>query len=231
MIRALIFDFDGLILDTETPLLQSWQELYDEYSVPVDPGALARLVEHYRDPVEAYGLLEDHLGHAIDREGLRRTRREREAQLIASENAMPGVEVLLADAERAGLKTAIASSSPLAWIAPHLERLGLESSFDCIKCRDDVDKVKPDPQLYASVLVDLGLESREAVAFEDAPAGAAAARRAGVYCVAIPNHATSGLSWGPVDLTVPSLSSISLDQLATMVGRRDEDRARTSDVR
>jgi len=217
MLKALIFDFDGLLLDTEMPLVQSWREVFDQYQVPIDAGALTHLVEFSREPSEAYHLLEARLGAPIDRESLRAARLGREAQLVSEQGPMPGVESILQVARVAGLATAIASSSPLSWIAPQLARLGLASSFESIRCSDHVDRVKPDPDLYLAVLADLGIGSSEAVAFEDSPAGVEAARRAGVACVVVPNPATVGLAWGPVKLMVSSLESVTLEQLINLV--------------
>lgn len=225
MLKALIFDFDGLILDTETPLLQSWREVFDRHQFPIDAGALARIIEVSREPPEAYILLEAMPGTPIDRESLRAARLAREAQLISEQRPLPGVESILAKARAVGLKTAIASNSPLSWIDPHLVRLNLASSFQCIRSKDDVRRVKPDPELYLTVLADLSIGASEAVAFEDSPIGAEAARRAGVVCVAVPNSATAGLTWGHVDLMVPSLDSVTLDQLAAL-GSRHRDGGR-----
>jgi HAD superfamily hydrolase (TIGR01509 family) len=223
MLKALIFDFDGLILDTETPLLLSWREVFDRLQVPIDHGMLARLVESSREPPEAYRLLEDGRGAPIDRESLRVARAEREAELISRLGPSAGVMSLLRAARAEGLRTAIASNSSLSWIAPQLSRLGLASSFNSIRCRDHVARVKPDPELYLAVLADLGIKGGEAVAFEDAPGGAEAARRAGVACVAVPNPATADLDWGRVDLMVPSLELVTLDQLRSLVSRHRDD--------
>jgi HAD superfamily hydrolase (TIGR01509 family) len=223
MLKGLIFDFDGLILDTETPLLQSWREVFELHRVPISEGELLRLIEFSREPEEAYRRLEAGPGTPIDRERLRAERTAREAQLISEEGPMPGLESLLGLARAAGLKTAIASSSPRKWIAPQLARLGLASSFDSIRCKDDVDRVKPEPELYLAVLADLGLKSGEAVAFEDSPVGAEAARRAGLACVAVPNSTTVDLAWGPVGMTVASLAAVTLGQLATLVHHTEGD--------
>ena len=219
-LRALIFDFDGLIVDTETPLLRSWQEVFEHWSVPIDEGQLARLVEYEREPPEAYRLLQAALGGRLDADIVRRVRAAREAELIAREPATPGLRELLRDAREAGVRTAIASNSRLDWIGPLLHRLHLASAFDTVRCRDNVQKVKPDPQLYLAVLEDLGLQRDEAIAFEDAPAGAQAARRAGIFCVAVPNPATAGLSWGSVDDRIPSLASTSIPRLNALLEQR-----------
>jgi HAD superfamily hydrolase (TIGR01509 family) len=220
MLKALIFDFDGLILDTETPLLRSWQEVFAAHQVAVTTETVARLVEMSREPPEAYRLLKERLGPSMDPQAIRRVRLRREAELIAGERARPGVERLLGEARRAGVRTAVASSSPIDWVGPHLARLGLAAAFDSLRCRDDVGQVKPDPQLYAAVLADLGVDPGEALAFEDSPAGAEAARRAGVFCIALPNPATAGLAWGPIGLRLPTLESVSLEELAGLLRAR-----------
>jgi HAD superfamily hydrolase (TIGR01509 family) len=217
MLRALIFDFDGLILDTETPLLVSWREVFARYLVPITERALIGLIELSREPEEAYRLLGAAPGAPVDRERLRAERLAREALLISEQEPMPGLTSLLGLARAARLKMAVASSSSRTWIVPQLARLGLASSFDCIRCRDDVDRVKPDPELYLAVLADMGFKSGEAVAFEDSPVGAEAALHAGVACVAVPNDTTADLAWGPVALTVPSLAAVTLEQLAALV--------------
>jgi HAD superfamily hydrolase (TIGR01509 family) len=221
MLRALIFDFDGLIVDTETPLLRSWQEVFEHWRVPIDEGQLARLVEHDREPPEAYRLLQSALGDRLNPEAVREGRATREAQLISQEPAAPGLLALLKDAKAAGIKTGIASNSRLDWIGPQLHRLDLASAFDSVRCRDNVQRVKPDPQLYLAVLKDLGMQRHEVVAFEDAPAGAQAAHLAGIFCVAVPNLATKSLSWGSVDLTIPSLTSMSIRRLNELLLHRD----------
>ena len=223
MLRALIFDFDGLILDTETPLLASWREVFAHHQVPITEEALIGLIELSREPEEAYRLLDTASGVTLDRQRLRAARLAREAHLISEQAAMPGLVPLLGLARAAGLKTAVASSSSRTWITPQLARLGLASSFDSIRCRDDVERVKPDPELYLAVLADLGLQSSEAVAFEDSPVGAEAARQAGLACVAVPNHTTADLTWGPVALTVPSLAAVTLDQLAALVRHMEDE--------
>jgi HAD superfamily hydrolase (TIGR01509 family) len=224
MLRALIFDFDGLLLDTETPLLQSWHEVFDQHQVPIDAGTLAHLVESCREPPEAYHLLEAALRRPIDRESVRSARAVREAELISELGPRPGARLLINEAKATGLRTAIASNSSLSWIAPQLARLSLASSFDSIRCKDHVARVKPDPELYLAILTDLGIKGGEAVALEDSPAGAAAAQGAGVACVAVPNPATIGLTWGQVSLTVPSLESITLEQLASLASSHLDDK-------
>ena len=118
-------------------------------------------------------------------------------------------------AERArvvGLKLAIASSSPVDWVRPHIERLGLSSSFDAIATRDDVENAKPAADLYLLATSQLGVDPGEAIAFEDSPAGVASAKAAGLYCVAVPGPMTRSLSLENADATATSLADQSLDE-------------------
>jgi len=212
VIRALIMDFDGLILDTEGPAFQSYQEIFEEYGGTLPLSAWAAWVggsPHMFDPI---GYLESQLGREVDREGLRQRQRQREGELIAAQSILPGVEDYMADAKRLGLKLGLASSSDCAWVNRHLGRLGLSEHFDCIKCADDVRNVKPDPELYLAVLDELGVRPEEALALEDSPNGIAAAQGAGIFCVVVPNPLTRQLSTDRADLLLDSLAEVPLEE-------------------
>ena len=99
------------------------------------------------------------------------------------------------------------------WVRGHLARLGILERFDCLRCRDDVAHAKPEPDLYIAVLDCLGVTAAEAVAIEDSPNGVAAAKRAGMRCVAIPNSITARLDLSQADLILTTLAGISLTAL------------------
>ena len=126
----------------------------------------------------------------------------------------------MADAQRLGLRLAVASSSSRAWVGGHLERLGLLDRFACVHCRDGVDRAKPDPALYLTVLRTLGVRLEQAIAFEDSPNGITAAKRAGLFCVAVPNQLTAQLALDHADLRVGCLADLPLDDLLAQVERR-----------
>jgi beta-phosphoglucomutase-like phosphatase (HAD superfamily) len=123
-IKALIFDFDGLILDTETPLFQAWYEIFQTYGLSLSIQEWAEFLGHSADPEEPYVALENQLKKAIDRESIRAKRILREKELLLSQKVLPGVEPLLQEAKRSGLKLAIASSSDRYWVTkyPLLQR-------------------------------------------------------------------------------------------------------------
>ena len=217
MIRALIFDFDGLILDTETPVFRSWQEFYESYGGRLEFSHWGQVVGTVSNEQDHFGRLEGQIGYTLDHKMLGPLRRQRESELIQTQPIQPGVQAYLEDARQFGLKVGMASSSPCPWVTGHLERLGLLKYFDSVRARDDVGQVKPDPELFLTVLADLGAEPQEAVVFEDSPIGVQAAKAAGLFCVAVPNPVTRQYSLSQADLCLESLADLSLKSLIEKV--------------
>jgi HAD superfamily hydrolase (TIGR01509 family) len=206
-LRGLLFDFDGLIVDTETPSRASWQELYREHGheLPLDRWATLVGTVGGWDPFET---LEELVG-PVDRIALRERRLARELELGEIEELRPGVLEYLEEAERRGLATAIVSSSSNWWIDRHLGRLERAEHFDAIVAANgDEERAKPRPTLYLEALDRLALGAEEAVAFEDSPNGVRAAKAAGLFCVAVPNGVTATLALDEADLVVASLAEL-----------------------
>jgi HAD superfamily hydrolase (TIGR01509 family) len=218
-VRALLFDFDGLIVDTETPSLASWQELYREHGQELTLERWAAAVGTIGgfDPV-AY--LRELVGPIDLTDGLER-RRARDLELSELEQARPGVLEYLAEARRRGLATGIVSSSPRWWVDRHLARLERAGDFDEIVTADgDPARAKPLPVLYLEAVGLLGVEPGEAVAFEDSPNGVRAARAAGIFCVAVPNGVTASLGLDEADLVIPSLAELPFERLLAVAAGR-----------
>src|SRR5919204_765718 len=185
-IGGLLFDFDGLLVDTETPSRRAFEDLYRRHGHELPLDQWATLVGTLGAEFEPYSHLETLAGTALDHVELDEWRRAREDELVDLEDLRPGVEELLEDARDLGLRTAIVSSSSDEWIARHLQRLGRLDGWDAIVAANgDVTRAKPAPTLYLDALAALGLESTEAIAFEDSPNGVTAAKAAGLYCVAV----------------------------------------------
>lgn len=217
MIRALVFDFDGLILDTETPVLQAWEAIHAEAGVPYSPEHAAKIVGHVDVAFDPWVAFDP----SIDRSALDRDYKKRTREILLGQKILPGVETFLREGQRLDLRIAIASNSHHAWVDTHLARLGLSSFFSVVKCRDDVARGKPEPDLYEAVLRDFTLTGREAIAFEDSEAGSLAAKRAGLWCVAVPNPSTQQHSFEHVDLRLNSLADISLKELLARWGSEE----------
>ncbi len=214
-IRAFLFDFDGLILDTELASRAGWELLYREHGHELPPELWAQVVgTHGRwDPM---AHLEELVGERLEREALNERRYAHEIALIEAEELRPGIEDYIAFAGRHGLKRAIVSSSSRRWVDMHLRRLEQAVGWEAICTADrDASRAKPAPTLYLEALDLLGVAAGEAVAFEDSPNGVAAAKAAGIFTVAVPNEVTRelGLEEAGADLVLDSLADLPPEEL------------------
>lgn len=220
MIKALLFDFDGLILETEGPIYEAWLEVYQSYGLHLPLSLWATIIGTNGDFFNPYRYLEEQLGAPVEWDEIDLKRIEREEELILKQPLMPGVLDYLDGARRMGLKTAVASSSSIDWIEGHLARLGILERFDCIRTRDNVKNTKPDPELFLSALACLGVGPEQAIVFEDSPNGVLAARKANIFSVAVPNKLTGQLSLDMADMCLPSLAIMPLETLLEKVAER-----------
>jgi HAD superfamily hydrolase (TIGR01509 family) len=222
-VRALVFDFDGTILDTEVTLYRAWCELYDERGCrfPIDQWArsLGRGAD-WRQHFDPFAHLAELSGAPCDEAAVGPLARRRNRELLAAEVARPGVVAYLDAARALGLRLAIASSSPRRWVAEHLERLGLLDRFELLRCEEDAARHKPDPDLYLAALDGLGVPAEQAIAFEDSPNGVRAAQAAGIFCVAVPNPVTAQLDLSHADLRLDSLDAAPLAELLSRLEAR-----------
>ena len=216
MIRALVFDFDGLILDTEEPVYRSWLEVYEAHGEELPFERWVQIVGSTTIGFHPQHHLEERLGRTLPKEVLDR-RIGRRTEMVLANKLLPGVLEHLDAARAARLQVGVASSSTRDWVMGHLARLGILDRFDCLRCRDDVANVKPEPDLYVAVLECLGVAASEAIAIEDSPNGVLAAKRAGMRCVAIPNWITARLDLGQADVVLGSLADVTLAELLRRV--------------
>ena len=189
--RALLFDFDGTIVDTEWPELASWQAVYAEHGleVPMD-----RWLVTVGLPSGASGWHPaDHLQASVpelDRDSVVARQRSDYLARVGAEPVLPGIVAWIEHAEAAGIAVGVASSATRDWVVPHLEDRGLLHRFRTVRTRDDVPRAKPAPDLYLLACADLGVDPNDAVAVEDSEHGVAAALAAGLTCIAVPNRLT-----------------------------------------
>jgi HAD superfamily hydrolase (TIGR01509 family) len=220
MIQALIFDFDGLILDTETPEFRSWQNIYREHGFELSHEKWGSIVggNGHSDFDAAEDLVLLTQGR-LDSAALRDRNRLESYELIHAQGPLPGVLDYLQEAKSLGLKLAIASSSDRPWVQRHAGRIGVLDFFDHVVTREDVGlgRIKPNPDLFLLALSRLGIPKEAAIVFEDSPNGVTAAKRAGIYVVAVPNDVTSALTIEGADLTLRSLSDMPLSVLLNTV--------------
>jgi len=222
-VRALLFDFDGLILDTEYASRAGWERLYREHGHELPVDLWATVVGTTHAPFDPMSHLEELVGEPLERETLNERRYAHELALIEAEELRPGIAEYFAAARRLGLKRAIVSSSTRGWVDMHLQRLEEAVGWDAICTADrDPARAKPSPTLYLEALEALGASAGEAVAFEDSPNGVLAAKAAGVFCVAVPNEVTRdlGLEAAGADLVLDSLADLPPE---TLFARLEQD--------
>jgi len=212
-IRALVFDFDGLILDTEVPVLVSWQRVYQAHGMEVPLDTWLETIgtaDPYFDP---FNHLQSLLGRSLDMEALQRDRIRHRDDILQAQETLPGVREYLRDGRGMGLKLAVASSSRRPWVVGHLERLGIGEGWDAVRTADDVTRTKPDPELYLAAVAALGIDPSQAVAFEDSENGVKAAKAAGLYCVAVPAELTADMDFSLADIRLASMLDVPLSDL------------------
>lgn len=212
-LRAVVLDFDGLVLDTESTWFAVWQAVFAAHGHTYAIEDFHKIVGAENGANDPRRVLEARIGRPLNWDVLN-------PQLSADGQAMnrrlspmPGVVALLHAAHQLGCSCAIASSSRHDWVDRHLQRLSLFEQFDVIVCRDDVASAKPDPDLYQEVTRRLAVEPQEALALEDSFNGTVAAKRAGVRCVAVPGPMTQTQDFSAADVVLSSLANVDLADL------------------
>jgi len=214
-IRAVLFDFDGLIIDTETAWFEAFEELYREHGHELTLEQFALCIGTSLDAFDPYQQLID-LGVGIGRDELNALVKQRYDARMTDADLRPGVREYLAHAKKAGLRTAIVSSSHQKWIEAYLEQFRIRDEFDALVTADKVERVKPDPALYRLALETLGVSADEAIAFEDSLNGLKAANLAGIRCFVVPNSVTASLPFDSVGFA-GRLESMAGKQLADLI--------------
>jgi HAD superfamily hydrolase (TIGR01509 family) len=209
-LEAVLFDFDGLLVDTETAAFESWRGVFTDHGHVLTAAEWLPNVGANPEPFDPRARLEELVGAALAWEVIDRRRRA-----FRRERCQPrdGARDLVVEAAAWGLRTGLVSNSDRAWIDENLEATGLDLSFDVVVCWDDGLDPKPSPAPYLAALDQLGVAARSAIAFEDSPSGVAAATAAGIECVMVPNAMTSLADPAAADLVVASLADIVLTDL------------------
>ncbi|NCG39650.1 MAG: HAD-IA family hydrolase [Actinobacteria bacterium] len=213
MSYALIFDFDGTILDTETPAWDSMVEVWKSFGLelPLDwwlKGMGTNRKDSWIDELERI------LGKPLNRHELMARRQQTKDTLTESKKPLPGVTDLIDAAGDRGIQLAVASSSAHEWVDRHLKRLNLYGHFEHVVCRDDVHGVsKPAPDVFVKALELLGPNCTKAVAIEDSPNGVQAATDAGLDVVAVPNPLVKKLDFSLANLCLEHLTDVDPNQL------------------
>ncbi len=218
-LAALLFDFDGLILDTETSEFVTVAETFTDHGLELSRDEWVSIIGTADHP-HWTEMLEAALGRPItDPEVVLETRRARHHARISQEVIRPGVVELATAAHDAGLGVAVASSSPLDWVLGHLTGHGIDHLFPVRATRDDVghERTKPHPDLFLLAAERLGVDPTACVVLEDSEPGVTAANAAGCTTVGVPAGMTAHLAFAHADLVVPSLAHVDVAGLRALI--------------
>jgi HAD superfamily hydrolase (TIGR01509 family) len=220
-LAAVIFDFDGIILDTETAVFESYRQIYERCGITLTPeewcDQIGIYAEGYADRwTTRLRALSDRAPDAATFEAEQRQR----FRGLVSDAPMRGIRELISRLEAAGVPMAIASTSPANWVLPAAERLGIGGSFQAIVTGDEVERRKPAPDVYLEAARRIGAAPSRTVAIEDSAPGIAAARAAGMRTVAIPHWLTERHDLTAADLRVVHAGELTPDLLARLVQER-----------
>lgn len=210
--KAIIFDFDGTILDTEHSELAAWEFIYTQYQHTLPLELWKTRVG--ADPANFDPLLhlEKLINISSERELILARREAKLAELVATLPPLPGVLDWINTAEQLGIRLGIASAAPRSRVMGHLDRLDLLKYFEHVITADDVKVLKPDPEVYRLALAKMNLISRDTIAIEDSPTGATAAIAANIRCVIVPNRTTATLDFPKNFHTLSNLQEMTLQQ-------------------
>ncbi len=215
-LEAVVFDFDGLIVDSEMPIYRGTATALAEQGLSLTVAAWSRVVGH--GEADSFGALERAVGDTIDRDRFDAVYATQDRAWHETLPALPGVEALLGALAEAGVPCAVASSSSSNWIETHLARLGLRHRFGAVATADKVGgRSKPAPDTYLLACAELGATPTRSVALEDSGPGIAAARAAGLRVVAVPSEITAHSDLSAADRSVASLEALDVATLTALV--------------
>ena len=214
-LAAIVFDFDGLIVDTEGPGFISWREIYEQFGAELNLGHWSRATG-YVGGFDPAAYLEHLLGRRLDWSQIIPRREARNWELTLQAKTLPGIESLFQTAKQRGLPIGVASNSGHGWVEEGLKRLGLRTFVDAVVTRDMVMNPKPAPDVYLKTVQSLDIDPNRAVALEDSEPGCRAAKHAGMKAVAIPNQFSERQDFRVADLIVKSAEGVDLKRLEAL---------------
>ena len=217
MIKGIIFDFDGTIMDSETPVYQAWSEIYRQYNQFLPVELWRRIVGTTGGNFDPAKYLSDKLNNSVDIADLELQESNLERALLLDVAPLPGVSEYLAEASRLEIKLGISSSASADWVTSNLKRLELMHYFEAITTQEEVQFTKPYPYLYEKTLKKLDLYPYQVIAIEDSPFGVTAAKAAGIFVVAVPNEVTRFMKLDHADMILNSLADVTLPELITRI--------------
>ncbi len=205
---AVLFDFDGVLVDTEEAIYQAWLRTFQAHGHDLPLEVYTRCIGSDFATWSPKTHLEEISGLAFDWHDLDARRQEEILRDLSDERSMPGVIDLLERLTRTGIRRAVVSSSSHHWVDGWLEKLAISNHFETVVCRGDAPQIKPAPDLYLEAAKRLGLPPADCLVIEDSLNGVKAAVAAGMTVWAVPNRVTAGLDFSGAGRVFPSLMEV-----------------------
>lgn len=205
---AVFFDFDGVIVDTEWAIYESWRKTFQAHGHDLPLEIYTRCIGTDFSTWSPKTHLEELTGGAFDWHELDQTRNEEIMRDLDGSGPIPGICELLAYFSFARIPLAVVSSSSHRWVDGWLEKLHLAAHFATTVCRGDAPRIKPAPDLYLEAARRLGTEPADILVIEDSLNGVKSANAAGMTVWAVPNRVTACLDFSEADRTFGSFGEI-----------------------
>jgi len=209
---AVLFDFDGVLVDTEWAIYEAWHRTFLANGHPLPLETYTQCIGSDFDTWSPKTHLEELTGNSFDWHELDAARQIEIRRDLENAGPMPGVIAILEQLKAAGTPIAVVSSSTHQWVDGWLEKLGLASYFNTVVCRGDAPRIKPAPDLWLEALRRLDLKPEQALSIEDSLNGVKSARAAGLTVWAVPNRTTACL-----DFSLASRVCASLEEVAGLL--------------
>lgn len=213
ILQAVVFDFDGVIIDTEKARYEAMQEIFTNHGQKLPLQVWIESVGRAAYAIDPFDYLESITGEKLDREILKATHKKIEMEMADALPLLPGVLERLEEVRNNGGLLAVASSSSRAWVQGHLQKRGLIKYFGAIVCRDDALRHKPHPEPYSTALKLLNCLPENSFAVEDSPLGIASAKAAGLKCIAVGCSLTRDMDLSGAHYVFNSLDEVCFSEL------------------
>lgn len=221
-LMAVVFDFDGIIVDTETAVFEAYRLIYEQCGVSLTREQWCDQIGIWAEgPVDRWFTNLCELSDRAPDLATFQADKRRLFESLVSHEPMRGIRALVDALADAGVPTAIASSSPARWVVTAVDRAGLAGCFRTIVTAEDVTDRKPAPDAYLEAARRLGAAPAHSIAIEDSGPGIASARAAGMKTIAIPHWLTEGHDLSTADLRVAHAGELTVGILEALVKTAD----------
>jgi putative hydrolase of the HAD superfamily len=219
-LKAIFFDFDGIIVHSKGIEYESWRRVYSVFDCTLNIKKWIKIIDNIQGVYDPALILFSECLYRYHRKINRKTVRTLQANLYNSMlshlNAISGVIDIIKDCSKHKVLIGLASNTTKEKAAYHLKRLKIYKYFNVIVCKEDVVNKKPSPDIYNLLLQKLKLKPEQALVFEDSPTGILAAKTANIMCISVPNKITKYLDLSGADLKIDKFKNLNYTKIYNM---------------